>query len=210
MGGSFAFTVPYSGIGDLEVGQHFQQEGLEGFVGAVEFVDQQHRWHRLRRVDGLQERAADQETFAEEVVRQLFAALAFAFGEADLQHLARVVPLVGGAGEVQALVALQADQRPAQHGGQRLRDLGLAGAGLAFQEQRALQLQRQEHRGGERALGHVVQREQVRRGVVDARGQGGVGHGAQARGSRWSCGRLEVEAVQPTARAASTGISAAR
>jgi hypothetical protein len=65
-------------------------------------------------------------------------------------------------------VALQADQRAAQRGRQRLGHLGLAGAGLALDEERALQLQRQVDHGGERALGHVVQRQQPLLRLVDA------------------------------------------
>ncbi len=38
-----ALIVPSSGTRHLEVGQHFEQEGLEGLVGAVELVDQQDR-----------------------------------------------------------------------------------------------------------------------------------------------------------------------
>jgi hypothetical protein len=55
------------GDGDLELAQHLQQEGLEGFVGAVEFVDQQHRRRRARGVDGLQQRALVEEAFAEQL-----------------------------------------------------------------------------------------------------------------------------------------------
>jgi hypothetical protein len=53
---------------DLEVGQHLQQEGLEGLVGAVELVDQQHRRRRLA-LERLQQRALDQEALGEDVVR---------------------------------------------------------------------------------------------------------------------------------------------
>ena len=55
----------------------------------------------------------------------------------DGEELALVVPLVERGVLVQALVALQADQLGAAHRGQRLGDLGLADAGLAFEQQRA-------------------------------------------------------------------------
>ncbi len=42
--------------GQLEIGQHLQQERLERLVGAVELVDQQHR-RRLVGVDGGEQRA---------------------------------------------------------------------------------------------------------------------------------------------------------
>ncbi len=55
---------------DLEVGQDFQQEGLERFVGAVEFVDQQHRGARRIGLQRLQQRPLDQVLFGEDVVGQ--------------------------------------------------------------------------------------------------------------------------------------------
>ena len=55
---------------------------------------------------------------------------------ADLQHLARVVPLVEGLVGVDALVALQADERR-RAPGERLRHLGLADADLALEEERS-------------------------------------------------------------------------
>ena len=69
-----------------------------------------------RRVDRLQQRALDQEAVARTArAPSVVAARRLrASASADLQHLARVVPFVGGAGEVQALVALQADQRRAR------------------------------------------------------------------------------------------------
>ena len=48
IGGSGALIDADFGDGHLEVGQHFEQEGLERLVGAVDLVDQQHR----RAVDG--------------------------------------------------------------------------------------------------------------------------------------------------------------
>jgi hypothetical protein len=54
------------GDGDLEVGQHLEQEGLEGLVGAVELVDQQHRRHGAPGRWPAAARA-DQEAFAEEL-----------------------------------------------------------------------------------------------------------------------------------------------
>ncbi len=44
--------------GDLEVRQHFEQERLERFIGAVEFVDQQHRRAGRVRLQRLQAAAA--------------------------------------------------------------------------------------------------------------------------------------------------------
>ena len=100
---------------------------------------------------------------------------ALRLGQPDLDHLARVVPLVDRRGDVEALVALQPDQRPLQRLGQHLGDLGLADAGLAFAEQRPAELQGEEQDGGEAAVGDVVAAlQQLERGV-DGRGFGG-GH----------------------------------
>jgi hypothetical protein len=54
----------------------------------------------------------------------------------DGQQLAGVVPLVERLVGVDALVALQPDELPPEHGGQHPGDLGLADAGLALQQQR--------------------------------------------------------------------------
>ena len=53
------------------------------------------------------------------------------------EHLGGVVPLVDGSGRVEALVALQAQQTPAQGLREGRGELGLAAAGLALQQQRA-------------------------------------------------------------------------
>ena len=65
---------------------------------------------------------------------------ALGLGGAHVQQLRRVVPFVEGFAQLQAVVALQAQQLALQRDGERLGELGLADAGLAFQQQRALQL----------------------------------------------------------------------
>ena len=88
-----------------------------------------------------EERALEQEALVEDVVRQALPpfgpGLAAELREADLQHLAGVVPLVERRRGVQPLVALEADEPPAQGLGEDLGDLGLADARLAFEEKRA-------------------------------------------------------------------------
>ena len=98
---------------------------------------------------------------------------ALRLGHADLEHLARVVPLVDRRADVQALVALQADQAAVQGLGQNLADLGLADAGLALEEQGPAELEREVERGRERPVGDVVAARQKRLGVVDG---GDLGH----------------------------------
>ena len=73
-----------------------------------------------------------------------------ALEQADLEDLPRIVPLVHGVADVEAFVALQPDQLRAEHGRQHLRDLGLADARLAFEEERPLKLEREKHRHRQR------------------------------------------------------------
>ena len=95
---------------DLEVGEHLEQERLELLVGAVDLVDQQH--DRLVRVDRLEQRPPDQELGAEELVLRHGPLLR----RADVEQLARVVPLVDRVRDVEPLVALQPDQLRARGG----------------------------------------------------------------------------------------------
>ena len=88
-------------------------------------------------------------------------------GEADRHHLPGIVPLVDGGGDVEALVALQADQAPPERGGEDLGDLGLADPRLAFQEQRPPELQGEEQHRRQRPVGDVAGAFQEVEGVVD-------------------------------------------
>ena len=77
-------------------------------------------------------------------------------GEADLHHLRGVVPLVDRRGDVQALVALEAQQRPIEDLRQHLGHLGLADPRLAFEQQGLRQAQGQEQRRREALVDEVV------------------------------------------------------
>jgi hypothetical protein len=74
----------------------------------------------------------------------------------DLQHLPGIVPLVQRLIGVDALVALQPDQPPAEDLRQHLGDLGLADADLALQQDGALQRQRDEQRRRQAAISQVT------------------------------------------------------
>ena len=152
---------------DLEIGEHFEQERLEGFVGAVEFVDQQHRRAGCVRLERLQQRTLDQEPLGENVMLDARAVvLAFGFRDADRDHLRGVVPLVDRGRNVKPLVALQPNEPPAKRRRQDLADLGLADARLAFEEDRPAHPQRQKQHRRERAVGEIVAgREQLQRRV---------------------------------------------
>ena len=158
---------------DLEVGQQLQQEGFERLVGAVQLVDQQDGGGQVG-VDGGEQRAGEQEFAGVDVAGEHVAVgLAGGLGQADRHELAGVVPFIGGGGDVHAVVALQADQAAVEAGGEDLGDLGLAGAGLAFQEQRAAHRQGQVDRGGQVLVGDVALGGEESGGFGDGRGQCG-------------------------------------
>ena len=140
---------PQLGDRDLEVGEQLEQEGLELVVGAVDLVDEQD--DGAVGLERLEQRAAQQEA-----PRVQLALVDAALGRAHGHELARVVPVVEGVVDVDALVALQADEPRAGGRGQRLGHLGLAHAGLALDQQRLAQLGGQEDRGGQRAVGEVA------------------------------------------------------
>ena len=78
--------------------------------------------------------------------------LAAGLEQPDLEHLARVVPLVDGRVDVEALVALEPDEPRAEARREDLGELRLADAGLALEEQRTAELERQEDGRGERSV----------------------------------------------------------
>ena len=95
---------PELGDRDLEVREHLEEERLELLVGAVDLVDEED--DRVVGLDRLEQRAPDEEVGAEELLLGDGALL----GRADVEELARVVPLVDRVGDVEALVALEPDQ----------------------------------------------------------------------------------------------------
>ena len=77
-------------------------------------------------------------------------------GGADREDLAGVIPVVERLVDVDALVALQADQPRALRGRERLGDLRLADPGLALEQQRLLERDGQEDRGRQPPVGEVA------------------------------------------------------
>ncbi len=150
--GRLAPSADRSELGDrdLEVREHLEQERLELLVGAVDLVDQQH--DRLVGVDRLEQRAPDQELGAEELLLRDRALLR----RADVEELARVVPLVHRVRDVEPLVALQPNQPRGERRRERLRRLGLPHARLALEQHGLLEREREEERRREPAIGQVV------------------------------------------------------
>ena len=89
-----------------------------------------------------------------------------------MQDLAREVPVVERLGRVDALVALQPDQRQVERLGDRLGQRGLAGAGLALEQQRPLHPQREERDRGQRLVAQVPRVAEAGGDVVGRRRQG--------------------------------------
>ncbi len=128
---------------NLEVAQELEQEGLELLVGAVDLVEQQDR--PALGPDRLKDRPLDQERLREEdvlLVAQRRRGLAQILRRPDqladllaqdlsVEELLAVLPLVQRLGLVEALVALQADQRAVERTGERLGELGLADSRVA-------------------------------------------------------------------------------
>src|SRR5581483_538389 len=123
--------------------------------------DQQH--NRILGADRLEEWTGEQEVLSEDVLldvgpRCLLVLVAL---DLDAQELLLVVPLVERLGLVEALVALQPDEAAAGQLGDRLGQLGLAGAGRALDEHRLLQPVGQVDDPGDALVGQVPHRRQA-------------------------------------------------
>src|SRR3954469_57561 len=75
--------------------------------------------------------------------------------QADVEELARVVPLVQGAGGIEALVALEPDEVGGEDRREGLGDLRLADPGRPLDEEGLLQDLGEMERGGDGGGGHV-------------------------------------------------------
>ncbi len=148
------FYRPELGNRDLEIRKKLEQERLELLVGAVDLVDQKHR--RRQPADRGEERPLQQIALREDVLLDLFRVLARALARLDGKKLALVVPLVERGVLVEPLVALEADQLGLVHLGERLRDLRLADARLAFDQERPAEKVHQPERGRKIAVGDVA------------------------------------------------------
>ena len=107
------------GDGDREVGQHLEQERLELVVGPVDLVDEQHAtaWSPAPRSSGRATGTAGRRARP----RAVGVGDTGRLGGPQMQQLAREVPVVERLRGVDALVALQPDQRSVQRGGERRR-----------------------------------------------------------------------------------------
>src|SRR6266540_4833884 len=141
--------------GDLKIREHLQQERLKLLIRTVDLVDQQDRRLGLG-ADRAQQRPLEEERVAEDEALLLLRVTRGALLDLDPQHLLWIVPLVEGRVDVEAFVALQADQFSVEGCGQNFGDLGLPDPGLSLDEDWLLQLHGQERRGSDGAVRHIV------------------------------------------------------
>ena len=152
----------------LVVRKDLEQQRFEFVVRLVDFVDQQDA--AVLFLQRLQQRTRFDEFLGEEDVaefvqpadRLLEALRALQnFVECFLeylrvQQLLAVLPLVQRFGFVETFVALQADQRHAEHRGGGFRELGLADARRPFDEHRFFQVEREVHGSGDLVAADVA------------------------------------------------------
>ncbi len=156
------------GNADLKIGQKLEQKRFELLVGAIDFVDQQHR--RRGAADGGEERPFQQIFFGKNVLFDRVGIFADAFAGFDGKELALIVPFVERGVLIEAFIALQPDQLGAVHGGQRLADFGLADAGFAFKQQRALEELHQPQRRRDIVVGDIADGGELVRDVFALKG----------------------------------------
>ena len=89
-------------------------------------------------------------------MRLLAAQFAGHIEDTQLEQLAGVVPLVDGVADVEAFVALQANQFGVERGGNRCGQRGLADAGFPLEKQRASETQGQKQRDSQTLVGDVA------------------------------------------------------
>ncbi len=100
--------------------------------------------------------------------------LARGLEDAQLDELPGVIPLVDRVRDVEPLVALQPDEVGLERRGHCAGQRGLPDAGLAFEEERPSEPEREEHGHGEAVVGDVVLRGQPLLQVLDRAAEGGV------------------------------------
>jgi len=109
-----------------------EQERLEGLIGPVDLIDQQHAG--CVGADRLEEWPFEQVALGEDVLLLLRDAALVLLQQLDGEQLALVVPFVHRRVRIETFVALQPDQACVTDLGQHLGHLGLADAGIAFEQ----------------------------------------------------------------------------
>ena len=143
----------------MKVGEHFQQVGLELVIGTIDFIDEQHRCSTIARLDGPQQGTTHEKTLVVQFALQTSGVFAgrftTGFSGTQVQQLTRIIPVVHRLARIDAFVALQTDEFAATQGGEHLGKFGLADTGFTFEQERALQRQRQKYRSGETLVSEI-------------------------------------------------------
>jgi len=151
--------------------EHFEEEGLELVVGPVDLVDKQDCGALAQ---GAKDRPGEQEPLVEErlldlghvrrggscVARRAVAQAGTRLDRPQVEDLPGEVPVVEGLRRVDALVALQSDQRKVQPLREGLRQSRLAGAGLPLEQEGSAEPERQEGHRRQRIVRQVTRRAQ--------------------------------------------------
>ena len=142
---------------DLKFREQLEKESFELLVGTIDLVDQEDGRTRAQRVDRLKQRPFDEKGLAVKLpARALPTERPGRVEEAQLEELARVVPLVQRVTDVEPFIALETYQIGAQRGGGRPGKRRLAHAGLALEEERPFQSEREKQRHGKATVRQVV------------------------------------------------------
>ena len=153
---------------DLKIRENLQRIRLEALIRPVDFVDQQNRGTGGAGLQCLENGALDEKAPRKNIGGDgVPAALPVMFGEADFYHLSGVIPLIDGGRSVQPFVTLQAQERALQLARQGDGELALADTALAFQQKRAAELEAQEQRRRQAAVGDIVAAPQQRAHVFN-------------------------------------------
>jgi hypothetical protein len=134
------------GNGHRIIGKDLQEQRLELVVRPVDLIDEENGRRPLPGRDRSEHRAAHQESLAVQLVLGSDD-IAARLRRPEMQQLAGVVPLVHGLGDVEALVALQADEFASRPSGESTSQFGLSDSGLALEQERSVQAQCEEDGG---------------------------------------------------------------
>ena len=138
---------------DLILAQIFEQKRFKRLVSAVNLVNQQDRaWCGC--LQCLQQRAANQVAVLVDLTLHV-SGTGLAFSRLHVQQLRGVIPFVQRFPLFQPVIALQANQLALQRFAQGFGQLGFADTGLALKQQRALELEGQEHSGCQAAISKI-------------------------------------------------------
>ena len=154
---TFGFDRADLGDRDLKVRQQLEQKRFELVIGAIDLVDQEHGWNLVVAGNRVEQWSALQEARPEQLVKYFFAlpSVTGRLKRADIQHLARVGPVVECMGDVDSFVTLETNQSSTKRVGNDLCELGLANARLAFEQHGLAELESKMHRRGEAAVGQI-------------------------------------------------------